>query len=517
MRQYILRLGSPLIACMLIVSAGVWAGCDSFLEPDPASFSTTANFYESEAQFEAAINGAYGRFRTAVGNTDYRYMADLRGPNLTRHFDVNLPHTVAGTPQLDEWTMTLNNGEVNGVWTNMFRLIKETNVILTQIEDIEFSDNTLKERYKGEVLTMRAFAYWAAAQFWGDVPIILDQIRTPADAVPEAGRQSVSTVYAQVVSDLQSAIGSLPATYSGNDVGRITSGAAQFLLGRTYMLTGDWQSALTIFQGLDTGGNYMLLANYRDVFDPANKNNMESILELQFDPNITGQGSMPALIEDIVPFNSDTDLIPAIGTGNPAGRYLPTPDVIDSYEAGDLRQDASIAWYVKPGNGDFVELARGDSLPILNKFYFPEHISTQGYNTNWIVFRFADVLLSAAEASWQLGQDGTAMGYLDRVRSRAGLPSVDLANYSGAITGSPLGDAILHERSIELLGEAHNWLDLLRFGDDVAMSVMEDHGEKFRARDSKTLDVYVIQSFKLLYPVPVRDTDLAGLSQNPGW
>ena len=504
--------GILLIAGLLLIPTG----CDSFLEPDPASFSTTANFYESEAQVETAVNGAYARLRQAFGDDDYRNMTDLRGPNITRHFDVNLPHTVAGIPQLDEFTMTLNNGVVTRTWQRLYTLIKETNVVLSRLEGVEFTDNSLKERYTAELLTMRALAYWAAVQFWGDVPLIIEEIRTPSD-VEEPGRQPASSVYSQVITDLQAAIGALPASYSGGDVGRITSGAAQFLLGKTYLLTGEYQSALTQFESLDTSGPYMLLADYRSVFDPGNKNNAESILELQYDPNITGQGDIDNLIEDIVPFNSGTDLIPAIGVGNPRGVYLPTPDVTGSYEEGDLRLEASIDWYVKAGNADFVELSQGDALPIFRKFYFPEFISDQGYDANWIVFRFSDVLLSAAEAQWRLGNDGAAMGYLDRVRARAGLPPVSLANFPGDVTGSSMGDAILNERKIELLGEGHYWLDLLRFGTDVAMGVMEDHGDLFRARDPKTADVYVIQSFKLLYPIPVRDTDLAGLSQNPGW
>ncbi len=512
MKYVIKRPGTVFIVCLMFM----WTGCDSFLEPDPASFSTTANFYETPAQFEAAVNGVYARLRVTVGDEDYRYMTDLRGPNLTRHFDVNLPHTVAGTPQLDEFTMTLNNGVVTRTWQRLYMTIKDANVVLNRIEDVEFPDAALKERFKAEVLTIRAFCYWAAGQFWGDVPLILDEIRTPAD-VAEPGREQVATVYSQVISDLQTAINNLPDSYSGSNVGRLTSGAARMLLGKTYMLTGEWQNALSAFQTLDTSSPHMLLPEFRDVFDPGNKNNAESIWELQFNPNIPGQGSVPLLIEDVVPFNSDTDLIPAIGTGNPRGVYLPTPDVIDRFEPGDARLDASVAWYVKAGNSDFPELARGDSLPILNKFYFPEFINDQGYDANWIVFRFSDVLLSAAEASWRLGLDAQATGYLDRVRVRAGLPGVNLGDFTGSITGSPLGDAILHERNVELLGEGHNWLDLLRFGPDVAMSVMVDHGDRFRARDPKTLDVYVIQSFKLLYPIPVRDTDLAGLPQNPGW
>ena len=512
MKYFLMRPGALLLAGLMLV----WSGCDAFLEPDPASFSTTANFYENQAQFEAAVNGVYARFRQAVADDDYRNMTDLRGPNITRHFDVNLPHTVAGIPQLDEFTMTLNNGVVTRTWQRLYTLIKECNVVLSRVEGVEFTDNALKDRMIAEVLTMRSFAYWAAAQFWGDVPLIVDEIRTPTD-VEAPGRASVSSVYSQVISDLQSAITSLPASYSGSDVGRVTSSAARFLLGKTYLLTGEYQSALAEFQTIDTNSPHMLMPTYRDVFDPGNRNNAESIWEIQFNPTIAGQGDIDNFIEDIVPFNSGTDLIPAIGVGNPRGVYLPTPDITDTYEPGDLREEASIAWYVKEGNADFVELAQGDSLPIFNKFYFPEFITDQGYDANWIVFRFADVLLSAAEASWRLGNDGDATGYLNRVRTRAGLSDVNLGNYDGSVTGTPMGDAILQERNIELLGEGHNWLDLLRFGTNVAMDVMQEHGNRFRDRDPKTADVYVIQDFKLMYPIPVRDTDLAGLSQNPGW
>jgi hypothetical protein len=109
------------------------------------------------------------------------------------------------------------------------------------------------------------------------------------------------------------------------------------------------------------------------------------------------------------------------------------------------------------------------------------------------------------------------MAYLTRVRARADLLPLDLANFSGDVTGSAMGDAILHERDIELLGEGHNWLDLLRFGPNVAMGVMVDHGVKFRSRDPKTADVYVIQDFKLRYMIPPREVILGELSQNTGW
>ena len=209
-----------------------------------------------------------------------------------------------------------------------------------------------------------------------------------------------------------------------------------------------------------------------------------------------------ALFVDILPFNSGTELSP-VSAAVPLGRTMPTPDIINSYEEGDLRLEQTIAWWENNNTEPYPEIAFGTQLPYLNKFFWPDFVNSQGeFNTNWIIFRYADALLSAAEAHWRNGNDAAAAQFLDRVRSRAGLPPVDLANYDGSVTGSPMGDAILHGRDIELIGEGHNWLDLMRFGSEVAMKVMQEHGAAFRARDPKTADVYVIQDFKLMYMVP---------------
>ena len=508
-----IRLRGTLVAGLLLL----WAGCDSFLEPDPASFSTTVNFYETPDQFERAINGAYSRMRSFVGDADYRNMNDLRGPTLTRHFDVNLPFTVAGIPQLDEFTMDVANPTVAANWNRLYALVKEANVVIGRIEAIEFSDAAQKDRITGEAEFMRAFAYWNAAQLWGDVPLLLEEVTSPDNAVPESGRTPVAQVYQQVIADLQSATGKLPVSYEGADVGRITRGAAKFLLGRTYLLTGDYAAALAEFEALDGPDyNYMLLGNYRDIFNPTNKNNAESVFEIQYDPTLAGQPDVGGLFAQILPWNDENALSPSNVVTS--GIYMPTPDVIETYEDGDQRFEASIAWFEKEGNSQYPEIAFGDELPYLNKFYWPDFVDSDGQmNMNWVVFRFADVLLSAAEAAWRLGNEAGATEYLNRVRARAGLPPVNLGNFSGETTGSALGDAILKERSVELLGEGHYWLDLKRFGDDVALKVMRAHGEKFRARDSKTADVYNIEEYKLLYPIPPREVVLGNLQQNEGW
>lgn len=521
-----------LVSSLLLATFLVVAGCDSFLSPDPKSFSTTANFYQNQEQFEQAINGVYVQMRGLVGGDAYRNATDRRGPTLTKHFDVNLPNTVGGDPQTDEFTMATSNGNSVGLWADTYDLVKEANVILTRIDDAEFEDEDVRERIRGEALTMRAFAYWFAVQTWGGVPLMVEDPRTPEDAFPEEGRASESAVYDQIVSDLETAIPALPISYSGGQAGKVTRGAAKFLLGRTYLLTGNYQGALSEFEDLDSAEYpYQLLGDFRSIFSPENKNNAETLWEVQYNPSLAGQGELP-VFEMILPINGAEELYPPERPVDvPDGDIFPTPDIIEKFDSDDVRYTEGLAWFVDPENSSYPEIAwpprsasegvaAGDSIAYLNKFYFPSVVSSTGEAmNNWVLFRFSDVLLSAAEAHWRLGNSGQAETYLNRVRSRANLDGVDLTEYSGDWTGSALGDAILWERFKELLGEGHAWFDLKRMaGSDRTVARMRDHGERFRDRDPKmTGRHYDVQEYMLRYPIPPGDIDLAGLQQNPGW
>ena len=534
MRFRSLILTSLLAGCILTTT-----GCEDFLTPEPKSFSTNTTFYQTQAEFEQAIVGVYVEFRALVANNNYRNVSDRRGPTTTKHFDVNLPHTVSGAPNTDEFTMDPANPNPVALWADTYDLINQANVIITRIDDATFDDEGARGRIKGEALTMRAFAYWFAGQVWGGVPIVVADPRNLDEAVNQGGRATVEAVYAQAISDLQAAIPGLPLD---DRSGRITQGAAKFLLGRTYLLTGQYSEALSEFEDLDGGSfPYSLLEDSREVFDPTKKNGSESLLEIQFNPTIAGQADLD-IWNLTLPNNaadtriSDGGLVPDNATPQTsAGWLMPTPDIIASFEPGDERFEEYLAWWVHPDNNGAQEIAwpvgdlasgvvSGDSIAYLFKYYYPETVSSTGESmNNWVLFRFSDVLLSAAEAAWRLGQTGQAEDYLNRVRARSGLGPVDLGNYPRSATsdvsvGDALGDAILHERLIELLGEGHAWFDIKRFGADFAVDVMNAHGDRFRARDRKvTAEMYQVQPHMLLYPLPPVELTLASLSQNPGW
>lgn len=74
----------------------------------------------------------------------------------------------------------------------------------------------------------------------------------------------------------------------------------------------------------------------------------------------------------------------------------------------------------------------------------------------WIRYRYAEVLLNAAEAAFELGQPAVAAGYMNTVRARAGL-TTPLA--AADITF----DRIVHERKVELAFEGHELFDNKRW------------------------------------------------------
>ena len=139
--------------------------CDSILEPDPKSFTSTSNFYQTPEDFSSALNGAYNRLRTQAGisNVQFNYWNEIRSDIINRHFDVNLP-SIQGQP-IVEWFVVPSNDWVQSQWSQIYNTITQTNMILERIEPIEFGDTSQKNRIIGEAKFIRALSYWYAVQY----------------------------------------------------------------------------------------------------------------------------------------------------------------------------------------------------------------------------------------------------------------------------------------------------------------------------------------------------------------
>jgi starch-binding outer membrane protein, SusD/RagB family len=568
-----------LLATGLIVSA---SGCDlaDFLTPEPETFSASTTYYQTPAHFESAVNGMYSDLRGLFGG-NFRLLGDMRGETVTLQFNINVP---GFTFQIDEFSEATNDGTVQGQYQTIFNTIFDANVILSRIENVQFTDAAQKARLVAETKYIRALAFWQGMQYWGlgeswqpnnlAIPLILTEVTNPQQAF-EVERATVQQVYEQIVKDLTESIPALPlrgtSGATGGNTGRITRGAAEFLLGATYQLNPAAQAqALAEFEKL-TGEGYRLVTTasgtnnaYRQVFNPANKNNIESILEIQFTVASENGDLRQNLVPGMAPLNSrgggnagNPALVPVYGaTGG--GSYTPTQNHILSFAGADpsqpvtpfdLRYEGGYGQFC-PGSGIsgvlnaadvlgagtdptlvgpnnlFPEVnipsvrdpvnktVRTNCIPYFTKWRWPESMPQAGRdNNNWIVFRYADALLRIAESAVRLGDQAKASAAINQVRARAGLP---------ALTGTITTADVLRERAWELTGEGWRWLDLKRFG--VASATIQAHGTQRRAiipRQAAQADIYLGRGdlYRLRYPIRPRDVDLSQcrIKQNPGW
>ncbi|HYH57225.1 MAG TPA: RagB/SusD family nutrient uptake outer membrane protein, partial [Anseongella sp.] len=470
-----------------IIITALWlglAGCNSMLDVDPHTFSSGENYYETEEQMLRAVNGAYGALQVLY-TSDFWAMAEMRADN-TNYQYAEADRGAQQREEIDEFLISSTNNYVNTVWARLYTNIHQTNAIISRIDGVAFEDENTKARYAGEAKFLRALHYFHLVRLFGGVPLITEEVTSPSDAFTEE-RATAEQVYEQIIKDAGEAAESLPAEYASDaDLGRATRGAALTLLGEVHLTLKNYEEAVSTLTEVTTLG-YSLVDDYPSVFSPANKNNSESVFEVQFDAGLETESSNYIFI--FGPRDGKVDLTGFNGTLG--GNNIPTPSIVNAYEEGDEREEASIGWYESPTNANYQESqAFGGRLPFIKKFYHPPYALDGRANENWPVYRYAQVLLMLAEAINESGS-GDPYQYLNLVRVRAGLdPLAGLAQ-------AQLREAIHHEQRVELAFENHRWYQLLRTGK--AMEVMTQHGIEEKERLNRLSPAsYNIQEHKLL-------------------
>jgi tetratricopeptide (TPR) repeat protein len=482
------------VRIFLLLVIVTFAGCDdSFLEVAPKTGLTEPIYFESQRDFEQAINGAYEPLRGLYNGTAGAWaMGELRSDNTTYKYNANDRGTIY-PEEVADFIENSTNPLFDVKWSGNYRIISRVNQILDRIDGIEF-DAAVKDNIKGQAYFLRAFAYFDLVQYFGEVPLHLKPAKTLDEtALPLS---PVDVIYTQMISDAQQAMELLPDKAT-QEKGRVTSGAAKALLGNVYIVQKNWEAAETILKSMQ---DYALLNDYAAVFDPANKNNSESVFEIQFKQGTEGMASnffYTFLVQPI----SAAEITVVTGIAEVArtieGYNIPTPDIINAYEPGDLREDASVA-YITAG---------GQSYPYIKK-YAHAHQLNNNTDDNWPVYRYAEVLLFIAEALNEQN-DAEALTYLNMVHahSRTGLSPL---NISGQAT---IREAILQERRVELAFENKRWLDLVRAGK--ADEVMTAYGESLKADPQAyyfpagiTVPPAAYTNINLKFPIPASEVAL---------
>jgi len=455
----------------LLFTAILFSACqEDFLDLTPISSPNVADFYQTQGDIENAVNAAYSTLQSGdlYGGRDLADLTEYRADNT---FD-NDPSANSGVRfNIDVFLAGSANEVIEDVWQRLYQLIYRCNVVLDNVEEIEMEAG-LKNRYRGEVRFLRALAYFHAVQLWGPVPLVLQAEGTEASR--EHVRNAVAEVYAAIEADLQFAAANLPATFEASQTGRATAGAANGLLGKVYLTQQKYGEAVTALRAVVNSGQYALLPNVAEVFDPANEYNAEILFAVVF----TAENPQ-----------EDHGLFYGSGIGD-----MIQPGFREVYDDADARK--ALLDLVVPD---------GTALVVPQKFFEP--LSPAGtVGTDFPVLRYADILLMLAEALNEQGftAGGEALDILNQVRTRAGLPA-----FTGAELNSQAAfrEAVLLERRLELPLESHRWYDLLRTGQAIeAMNPLLDNP---------------IDSNDLLFPVPNSQVQIynnpSGFPQNPGY
>lgn len=466
-----------ILAMLMVIST---SSCKKFLEEDPYDFISEDKFYKTEGDALAALNGVVSimQLQQYYGRTVW-IVNDLTGDQMK----VGAPQT--NRPELYSQTYTSTNGEISNWWTNSYVLINRANDVIKNIEGGSIPAPS-RDNIVGNAKFLRALAYFDLIRSFGDVPLITKPTAATDDLKPV--RTPIKAVYAQVIEDLIFAEANctkedkIPAASKG----RVSSGAASALLAKVYLTRAsstaaeptDYQNALMeCNKVIAVSPAVYTLLPFADVFDPNKKAaNKEEIFAVQFGlppntGNITPRMHLP---KAVAPFD-----------GNEAF-YVENSFAL-SYAATDTRKAATIG--VVPATTNFYYL----------KFTDPSRQGNSARN-NWVILRYADVLLMQSEAMNQINTgDVNKFNGINAVRARAGLLPLSFVNTPGK---DDFITALVNERGWEFAAEGQRRYDLLRLG-------------RMKDQQLKVHNI-VLEDKYLLMPIPETERTANGnLTQNP--
>ena len=469
---------------------------------------------------------------------------------------------------IERGNVDANNPYLDGKWRNYYDGISRVNGAIkafTALKDISASEKATR---LAEAKFLRAWFHFDLYRIFRNIPYIdetLDDVRVG----------NATNILPKIQADLIAAIAALPVTQP--EIGRITKGAAQAVLGNTYLWEKKYADAKTQFDAIVGSGRYALNAKYHDNFNAATRNSKEGVLEVQQSINdgTTDNGNNGDILN--FPYNG--------GPAGCCGFHQPSQDLVnafqvdanglpllDTYSATNVKNDDGIKsadpftphtgpldpridwtvgrrgipyldWGKHPGSVWIRDQAYGGPYaPIKNTHYKSQEGSlttssgwTSGYNANNLkLIRYSDVLLQLAEAEVELGNLEKARTLVNQVRQRAANPAgfvmdgaAPAANYKIGLYTATWTDqavarkAVRFERRVELGMEGHRFFDLVRWG--VAATEKNAYYAREKAKRSYLNGATFTAGKNEIFPIPAKAITQSAkggtptLKQNPGY
>lgn len=526
---------------LILVLIVTLAACGKRLDKAPYGTVSNENFYKTAKDAEMAVTAAYKSFQLLDGqnawNTQAGYtpMGDITGPDVQAHPDLVVYY------QIQECIVEASSEQMLMLYQRCYKALLLANEALARIPDIEMDEN-LKARYMGELYFIRGFWMFRLGYMFGTAPVVtaplgIDELNLPNserqatyDGSKQVNRYTVtkSDLFDQAEADFKMALDApLADRNTGDLMGRADKGAVRAFLAHLYLYEHKWTEAKGLLEDIMDSG-YGLVADYNDLFNGTNDNNIESVFEVQY-----------TALNQKATDNFGTVLNSPNGEGYVAGGgwgwTRPTPDLEKEYETGDPRLTASIFRKDKDDfNGQlFLDKVNGTGLGI-RKWTIGNPPNNNGvtvdqvswYNSaNYTLVRYAEVLLWYAEVMNELGDQPTAATYVNMVRARTGTTTdPNTINPAGIRELDPIDSdlsyeemfwAIVHERRVELAFEGKFGWDLRRWG--IAKQYLSDPQ---RWQNQVTPGYFKFREEKdELFPIPQLEIDRSGgiLKPNPGY
>ena len=498
----------------------------AFLTEQPFDFIGPTNFYRNAGDAVAAVNGVYADFINSTQDNYYGRNLVMLVEHTTEMWTSRLSATNERM-QPDVYAIPVSHAYVQSIWQAAYDAVNRANSVLDHVPQIQM-DSALKVRVIGEAKFLRALHYFNLVRLWGGVPLKLHETQG-LDSL-QVPRNTAQEVYAQIEQDLKDAIAVLPPakSLSGADYGRASRGAAKTLLAKVYLQragTGvgsaaDWQNALTYAKQVQSDGDYSLVADYKSLFDffggTVNERNTEVIFTVQ---NVRAPG-LGGRISSHMAANGTTPNLGAVTNGSFEAESI----WFHTFRADDKRRDGTFIFsWNKAGTtvtwneAQSASQAYASETPFPRKFLDLQMTQTGAEEPDYIVLRYAEVLLMIAEAANEVSGSPTAEAYtaVNAIRARAGIPAM-----TAGLSRDLFRDSVFNERRWELSLEGPNGYFDSQRNWNWAKARIEESMKRARSNSSrfpKANNTPIPDKYKLM-PIPQRAIDLNKLlQQNPGW
>lgn len=515
--------------------------CKKNIDRLPLNNVAVNDYFKNSAEVQTALNGCYAALRTTLADewkfTELRSDIAIMGSAGSK----SVPNRELS--DLDQFIPSTSLTAIYTYWSTNYANIRNLNVILNALElnydeatgaltkgttEVVITDNDYKD-LSAQAAFLRAYHYFNMVRLFGGVFLVHEPI-TGAQAI-NMNRVSVNDIYKLIIADLQyAATNGLSLNYaafatsnSGNNLGKVNAWTAKALLAKVYLTLNRKAEAIPLLNDVITNSGYGLITTgntpYADIFSVSNEMNKEIMFAVRYKAGGIGLGS--PWPNAFAPELSGTAVVNGDGQGWNNGAY----EYENQYSSTDTRKAFTIGIWPTPTTA----ITSTSRRVYPKKHITPVTLLNDGEN-DWVVMRFADVVLMLAEAQ---GYSQASLNLINQTRTRAGVTTpltlITVPN------DRSFADSLSRERKLEFAFENVRWYDMLRY--DVTMPAQSEdavtrlknsfsfmYTNHYGKYPTPRLTLAEMQALvtpnKLLLPIPQREIDNNThlvIPQNPGY